>query len=598
MFNIIFYDEKPYKLFPPRSFGIFKEKISSNYGFMLDDANEFVYSYYNKDDVRKYVRTEEDYNQILNFFQDKGKKFIVEIYVEINEESKLLKDSIQMNQEVEKNKEVEKEIEIKIPVLDDYKKEENNNENLAKSVDLSNSIDVQKEKEVFKGINIEREYLLIDEPHKDDSNSNKINIVQVNKSIVDNESVKNSDFIDKVFDSNPEDISKKLDSSTLSNFDERKLEEIVGKMLSDKMDNFRKDLLNTLASTGKIEKKENKEKKEKKENKEKKDKKENNGKKKEIEDIIIEDVNKSLKEIPVEQNLSDKEKKIEKEYEKEIKKENKVVKKIVAEFEKKIKKEKRSNSKSRKNKSKEKENCEIKEEAKISENQLTKEKNKKPKKDVLEEIKSSQQEKVMSQNHTEVHYRVACDMCSMHPIVGVRYKCTVCVDYDLCEKCEESNWKNHNHPMIKYRVSQFKINPMSHFFKNLRNNQCPFNDKIKKEEVANESKNSNSCKSPLEKQNSEEESPRNNFGKKMFGHEGFNKCKGKGFFGNLMNVIAPMFKDQNFDKNKAKRKEEKQKKIDQIQSFLPEISKKDAKRALKLTEGDVEKAMILLLESN
>lgn len=34
------------------------------------------------------------------------------------------------------------------------------------------------------------------------------------------------------------------------------------------------------------------------------------------------------------------------------------------------------------------------------------------------------------------HKRVICDGCQMNPIMGVRYKCAECEDYDLCERCE------------------------------------------------------------------------------------------------------------------------------------------------------------------
>lgn len=35
-----------------------------------------------------------------------------------------------------------------------------------------------------------------------------------------------------------------------------------------------------------------------------------------------------------------------------------------------------------------------------------------------------------------LHENVVCNNCQAHPIQGIRYKCTVCGDYDLCEKCE------------------------------------------------------------------------------------------------------------------------------------------------------------------
>ncbi|CAD8185241.1 unnamed protein product [Paramecium octaurelia] len=48
-----------------------------------------------------------------------------------------------------------------------------------------------------------------------------------------------------------------------------------------------------------------------------------------------------------------------------------------------------------------------------------------------------------------VHERVACDGCEMFPIVGTRYKCAVCKDFDLCEKCEDLG--THEHAMLKIR---------------------------------------------------------------------------------------------------------------------------------------------------
>jgi len=37
----------------------------------------------------------------------------------------------------------------------------------------------------------------------------------------------------------------------------------------------------------------------------------------------------------------------------------------------------------------------------------------------------------------EVHYGIACGNCAMSPIVGDRFKCSVCESYDLCEACYE-----------------------------------------------------------------------------------------------------------------------------------------------------------------
>lgn len=48
-----------------------------------------------------------------------------------------------------------------------------------------------------------------------------------------------------------------------------------------------------------------------------------------------------------------------------------------------------------------------------------------------------------------VHARVICDGCGCNPIVGVRYKCAVRDDFDLCESCEASGNYDQGHPMLK-----------------------------------------------------------------------------------------------------------------------------------------------------
>lgn len=46
-----------------------------------------------------------------------------------------------------------------------------------------------------------------------------------------------------------------------------------------------------------------------------------------------------------------------------------------------------------------------------------------------------------------VHMRVECDGCGVAPITGPRYKCTVCKNFDYCEKCEQT--KAHPHAFLK-----------------------------------------------------------------------------------------------------------------------------------------------------
>lgn len=46
-----------------------------------------------------------------------------------------------------------------------------------------------------------------------------------------------------------------------------------------------------------------------------------------------------------------------------------------------------------------------------------------------------------------VHTNVGCDGCNVAPIVGLRYKCSVCKNFDYCAKCEER--LDHEHAFLK-----------------------------------------------------------------------------------------------------------------------------------------------------
>ena len=48
-----------------------------------------------------------------------------------------------------------------------------------------------------------------------------------------------------------------------------------------------------------------------------------------------------------------------------------------------------------------------------------------------------------------IHFGVTCDGCGVFPIVGCRYKCAVCDDFDFCEECEKKKGEEHNHPFLK-----------------------------------------------------------------------------------------------------------------------------------------------------
>jgi len=48
-----------------------------------------------------------------------------------------------------------------------------------------------------------------------------------------------------------------------------------------------------------------------------------------------------------------------------------------------------------------------------------------------------------------IHFGVECDLCGQYPIIGDRYKCSICEDWDCCPKCEPK----HDHPLIKFKQS-------------------------------------------------------------------------------------------------------------------------------------------------
>eukprot|EP01084_Bolivina_argentea_P223060 377476_1 len=53
----------------------------------------------------------------------------------------------------------------------------------------------------------------------------------------------------------------------------------------------------------------------------------------------------------------------------------------------------------------------------------------------------------MAEEENVTHKNVECDLCKQYPIIGDRYKCVICKDFDLCSQCEPQ----HDHPLIKYK---------------------------------------------------------------------------------------------------------------------------------------------------
>ena len=53
------------------------------------------------------------------------------------------------------------------------------------------------------------------------------------------------------------------------------------------------------------------------------------------------------------------------------------------------------------------------------------------------------------EENKKVHVGIHCNGCGVNPIVGNRFKCAICDNFDYCEKCESLNKDSHKHPFIK-----------------------------------------------------------------------------------------------------------------------------------------------------
>ena len=59
------------------------------------------------------------------------------------------------------------------------------------------------------------------------------------------------------------------------------------------------------------------------------------------------------------------------------------------------------------------------------------------------------------------HQGIKCSKCGMNPIIGYRYKCPLCKNYNLCQNCEEKNSETGEHPhdFIKMRNQEKQPQP-------------------------------------------------------------------------------------------------------------------------------------------
>ena len=78
-----------------------------------------------------------------------------------------------------------------------------------------------------------------------------------------------------------------------------------------------------------------------------------------------------------------------------------------------------------------------------------------------------------------IHYDIMCNNCYESPIFGYRYKCSICPNYNLCQKCEEENSMQefHKHDFIKLRkYIKYNNNDLNNNDNNFNNNVFNINN--------------------------------------------------------------------------------------------------------------------------
>jgi len=73
---------------------------------------------------------------------------------------------------------------------------------------------------------------------------------------------------------------------------------------------------------------------------------------------------------------------------------------------------------------------------------------------VIKEVKVAtppEPTKAVATQMVVTHHNIVCDGCQMNPITGVRFKCSICPNYDLCESCEVKGVHETSHPFLKLK---------------------------------------------------------------------------------------------------------------------------------------------------
>ena len=71
------------------------------------------------------------------------------------------------------------------------------------------------------------------------------------------------------------------------------------------------------------------------------------------------------------------------------------------------------------------------------------------------QLEKSEQNNNINNNYN-IHLGIKCNECGIENIEGIRYKCTKCPNFNLCQKCESETDHNPNHIFLKIRKPLLK----------------------------------------------------------------------------------------------------------------------------------------------
>lgn len=238
----------------------------------------------------------------------------------------------------------------------------------------------------------------------------------------------------------------------------------------------------------------------------------------------------------------------------------------------------------------------------------------------IEENKSKSQNKVLNKT---IHNGFTCDGCNQFPITGVRYKCTVCENFDFCDDCENNFSESHKHPFLKIN----NLNQSSYLVKcvldNSRENIPIQNDtSTKVEQAQNIINGSNDIEIQSEILNNVNENfqPKNEsikveekeFENKPKSSDSNQASKSRNIFDDVKNVFNKipdtfmnLFKSNDdmprinsLERNSKTKKPNYEAKVKKFREeyFIPNISDDLLIQSLEKANGDESKALEFLIE--